>query len=95
MRKMSCVDSSFACEAEKRRFSESHDSTGHVEKAEGVPLPSLRPSTTSIWLRLPASLLERIKFAPQTRRALPILDQPGSPARQAYRQIGLPAPGSP
>ena len=59
----------FASEAEERRFWESHDSTDHVDwsKAERVRLPNLRPSTTSISLRLPVSLLERIKVAAHKR----------------------------
>jgi predicted DNA binding CopG/RHH family protein len=59
----------FASEAEERRFWESHDSTGHVDwsRAERVQLPNLRPSTTSISLRMPVSLLERIKTAAHKR----------------------------
>ncbi len=59
----------FKSEAEERRFWESHDSTGHVDwsRAERVRLPNLRPSTTSISLRLPVSLLERIKVAAHKR----------------------------
>jgi predicted DNA binding CopG/RHH family protein len=59
----------FASEAEERRFWESHDSTGHVDwsRAERVRLPNLRPSTTSISLRMPVSLLERIKTAAHKR----------------------------
>jgi predicted DNA binding CopG/RHH family protein len=60
---------SFESEAEERRFWESHDSTEHVDwsRAERVRLPNLRPSTTSISLRLPVSLLERIKIAAHKR----------------------------
>jgi predicted DNA binding CopG/RHH family protein len=59
----------FEREAEERRFWESHDSTDHVDwsRAERVRLPNLRPSTTSISLRLPVSLLERIKVAAHRR----------------------------
>lgn len=55
----------FATEAEERAFWESHDSADHVDwsKAERVRLPNLKPSSTSISLRLPNSLLERIKVA--------------------------------
>lgn len=55
----------FATEAEERAFWESQDSTDHVDwsKAEKVRLPNLKPSSTSISLRLPNSLLERIKVA--------------------------------
>ena len=60
---------SFESEAEERRFWESHDSTDHVDwsRAERVRMPNLRPSTTSISLRLPVSLLERIKIAAHKR----------------------------
>jgi CopG antitoxin of type II toxin-antitoxin system len=56
---------SFETEAEERRFWESHDSTDHVDwsRAERVRLPNLGPSTTSISLRPPVTLLERIKIA--------------------------------
>lgn len=59
----------FASEAEERRFWESHDSADYVDwsKAEAVRLPNLRPSTTSISLRLPVSLLEEIKVAAHKR----------------------------
>ena len=59
----------FESEAEERRFWESHDSTDHVDwrRAERVRLPNLRPSTTSISLRLPVGLLERIKVAAHKR----------------------------
>ena len=59
----------FASEAEERRFWESHDSADYVDwsKAEAVRLPNLRPSTTSISLRLPVSLLEKIKVAAHKR----------------------------
>ena len=53
----------FATEAEERAFWESQDSTDHVDwsKAEKVRLSNLKPSSTSISLRLSNSLLERIK----------------------------------
>ncbi|MBD0416783.1 BrnA antitoxin family protein [Oryzicola mucosus] len=55
----------FTSEAEERAFWESHDSSEHIDwsKAEKVRLPNLKPSSTSISLRLPNSLLERIKVA--------------------------------
>jgi predicted DNA binding CopG/RHH family protein len=60
---------SFASEAEERAFWESNDSTEHVDwsKAERVRLPNLKPSSTSISLRLPNALLERIKVAANKR----------------------------
>lgn len=59
----------FRSEAEERRFWESHDSSEHVDwsKAERVRLQNLKPSTTSISLRLPVSLLDRIKVAANKR----------------------------
>lgn len=59
----------FRSEAEERRFRESRDSSDHVDwsKAERVRLPNLKPSTTAISLRLPVSLLDRIKIAANKR----------------------------
>lgn len=59
----------FRSEAEERQFWETHDSSDHVDwsKAERVRLPNLKPSTASISLRLPVSLLERIKVAAHKR----------------------------
>jgi predicted DNA binding CopG/RHH family protein len=59
----------FSSEAEERAFWESHDTTDYVDwgKAERVILPNLKPSTTSISLRLPQSLLEEIKVAANRR----------------------------
>jgi predicted DNA binding CopG/RHH family protein len=59
----------FRNEAEERRFWETHDSSGLIDwsKAERVRLPNLKPSTTSISLRLPVALLERIKVAANKR----------------------------
>ena len=59
----------FRTEAEERRFWETHDSSSYVDwsKAERVRLPNLKPSTTSISLRLPVTLLERIKVAANKR----------------------------
>jgi predicted DNA binding CopG/RHH family protein len=60
---------SFANEAEERQFWEAHDSSDYVDwsGAERVSLPNLKPSTTSISLRLPVSLLEGIKIAANKR----------------------------
>jgi predicted DNA binding CopG/RHH family protein len=59
----------FRSEAEERRFWETHDSTEYVDwsKAERVRFPNLKLSTQSISLRLPQSLLERIKVAANKR----------------------------
>ena len=69
MRKRAEPMPTFEREAEERRFWETHDSAGQVDwsQAERVRLPNLRPSTTSISLRLPVSLLERIKMAAHKR----------------------------
>jgi predicted DNA binding CopG/RHH family protein len=55
----------FRNEAEERRFWETHDSGNSVDwsNAQRVRLPNLKPSTTPISLRLPVTLLERIKIA--------------------------------
>jgi predicted DNA binding CopG/RHH family protein len=59
----------FATEAAERAFWETHDSADYVDwsKAERVRLPNLKPSTTSISIRLPLGLLERIKVAANKR----------------------------
>jgi predicted DNA binding CopG/RHH family protein len=59
----------FQTEAEERDFWETHDSTEYIDwcKAEAVRLPNLKPSSTSISLRLPTSMLERIKIAANKR----------------------------
>ena len=55
----------FKSEAEERRFWETHDSSLYLDwsKAERVRLPTLKPTSTAISLRLPVPLLERIKIA--------------------------------
>lgn len=59
----------FRNETEEREFWETHVSTDYIDwsKAERVRLPNLKPSTKSISLRLPVSLLERIKVAANKR----------------------------
>jgi predicted DNA binding CopG/RHH family protein len=59
----------FHDEAEERKFWESHDSTEYLDwsKAKKINLPNLKPSSTSISLRLPNGLLERIKIAANKR----------------------------
>jgi predicted DNA binding CopG/RHH family protein len=59
----------FKSEADERKFWESHDSTEYLDwsKAKKVNLPNLKPSSTSISLRLPNGLLERIKIAANKR----------------------------
>ena len=60
---------SFKSEAEERKFWETHDTTEYLDwsKAEWVRFPNLKPSTTSISLRLPIGLLERIKIIANSR----------------------------
>ena len=59
----------FADEDEERAFWESHDSSDCADwsKARRVALPNLKPTTQSISLRLPISLLESIKVAANSR----------------------------
>jgi predicted DNA binding CopG/RHH family protein len=59
----------FHSEVEERRFWENHDSTDYVDwaRAERLRSPNLKPSTISISLRLPVTLLERIKVAANKR----------------------------
>lgn len=59
----------FATEAEERAWWEAHDSSPHVdwEQARRARFPNLKPSTTAISLRLPASLLDRIKVEANKR----------------------------
>jgi predicted DNA binding CopG/RHH family protein len=59
----------FDSEAEERRFWETHDSADYVDwmRAERGRFPKLKPSTTSISLRLPVPLLERMKVAANKR----------------------------
>jgi predicted DNA binding CopG/RHH family protein len=59
----------FSSEAKERQFWEKNDSSDYVawERAEKILLPNLKPSTTSISLRLPLSLLEGIKIAANKR----------------------------
>jgi predicted DNA binding CopG/RHH family protein len=53
----------FSNEAEERAFWEKHDSSEYLDwsNAKPVVLSNLKPSTKTISLRLPESLLERIK----------------------------------
>lgn len=59
----------FKNEAEERAFWEQHDSTNYVDwsKANKAVLPKLKPSTTTISLRLPEALLDRIKVEANKR----------------------------
>jgi predicted DNA binding CopG/RHH family protein len=59
----------FESEAEEREFWESRNSTDYVDwsRAQSVMLPRLKPSTKTISLRLPESLLDRIKVEANKR----------------------------
>ena len=59
----------FKNEAEERAFWESHDTTDYVDWKQAKPaqFPNLKPSTKTISLRLPESLLDRIKIEANKR----------------------------
>jgi predicted DNA binding CopG/RHH family protein len=59
----------FADEAEERAFWESTDSTDYVDwsKATRATFPNLKPSTTTISLRLPIGMLDQIKVQANKR----------------------------
>ncbi|MEX2489199.1 MAG: BrnA antitoxin family protein [Pseudomonadales bacterium] len=59
----------FKNEAEERAFWQTHDSTEYVDwrKAKLARFPNLKPSTKTISLRLPESLLDRIKIEANKR----------------------------
>jgi predicted DNA binding CopG/RHH family protein len=59
----------FESEDAERVFWETHDSTQYIDWSKGrrARFPNLKPTTTSISLRLPVSLLERIKIAANAR----------------------------
>lgn len=59
----------FKTEAEERAFWESHDSSDYLDWSHAKParLPNLKPSTKTISLRLPVSLLERIRIEANKR----------------------------
>ena len=59
----------FKTEAEERRFWETHDSAEYVDwsAAEEVILPRLKPSTKTISLRLPESMVDELKLLANKR----------------------------
>jgi predicted DNA binding CopG/RHH family protein len=59
----------FETEAEERAFWQSHDTADYVDwtNAERAVFPNLKPTTTAISLRLPVSLLDRIKVEANKR----------------------------
>ncbi len=54
----------FTSDDQEREFWATHDSTDYVDwsKAERTRFPNLRPSSTTISLRLPESMLEELKI---------------------------------
>ena len=59
----------FENEDEERDFWASHDSTDYVDwrQAKPLKLPRLRPTTRTISLRLPESMIERLKVLANKR----------------------------
>jgi predicted DNA binding CopG/RHH family protein len=59
----------FKSEKAERKFWDEHDSTEYVDwsKAKRAVFPNLKPSTKTISLRLPQSLLEEIKLLANKR----------------------------
>jgi predicted DNA binding CopG/RHH family protein len=53
----------FKNEAAERKFWTTHDSTDYIDWHQGkrVALPELKPSSQTISLRMPKSMLERLK----------------------------------
>ena len=68
MRKLKRVPK-FKSENEESEFWATHDSTEYVDysKARKVLLPKLKPSTRSISIRLPESLIEHLKVLANKR----------------------------
>ena len=56
-------------ENQERNFWASHDSTDYVDwrRAERVKLPNLRPTTRTISIRLPESMIEKLKMLANKR----------------------------
>ena len=59
----------FKNEAEERLFWQQHDSSEYLEwsDAEEATLPNLKPSTRSISIRLPESMIEELKVLANKR----------------------------
>ena len=59
----------FKNEAEERAFWEKHDSSDYMDwnQAKSISLSNLKPSTKTISLRLPESLLDNIKIEANKR----------------------------
>jgi predicted DNA binding CopG/RHH family protein len=59
----------FKNEAEERLFWQNHDSSEYIDwsDAENVVMPKLKPSTKSISIRLPESMIEELKVLANKR----------------------------
>ncbi|HPI40987.1 MAG TPA: BrnA antitoxin family protein [Pseudobdellovibrionaceae bacterium] len=59
----------FKSEKEEKKFWETHDSAEYIDwkKAKKATFQNLKPSTQSISIRLPSSLLEEIKIKANKR----------------------------
>ena len=59
----------FKTEEEERQFWAEHDSTEYVDwsKAKSAVFPNLKPSTQTISLRLPQTMLEELKLLANKR----------------------------
>ena len=59
----------FKTETEERKFWQKHDSSEYIDwtDAEEVVLPKLKPSTKTISVRLPESMLEDLKLLANKR----------------------------
>lgn len=59
----------FETEAQERAFWQAHDTADYVDwsQAQRAVFPNLKPTTTAISLRLPVSLLDRIKVEANKR----------------------------
>ena len=59
----------FTSEAQELKFWETHDSTDYIDwsRAQAVRLPSLKPTSKSISLRLPIGLLEALRIEANRR----------------------------
>jgi len=62
----------FKSESEERLFWQKHDSSEYIDwsDAENVVMPRLKPSTRSISIRLPESMIEELKVLANKRDVL-------------------------
>ena len=87
----------FSSEAEERKFWEIHDTADYVDWTRGrwAAFPNLKPSTETISLRLPATLLANLKIL-ANKRDLPYqsLLKVFLAERLAQEHAAGPAPGA-